>query len=288
MKKTSNANNVSVGEYLIHNGQEFKTEEFDLSPSSNLPGIYEVIRIIDGVPLFFEDHFKRLLRSASLLGYDIKITEDAIYSYIARLVSLNDCKYGNVRIIINMLGTADEQIYVFFIHSKYPTDEEIKEGVHAILYSVERDNPNAKSMNLSYREKVDLAISDAKAYEALLVNRNGYITEGSKSNFFAVKGDKIYTSPIKDVLPGITREMVMKICDSLKYKVVESLIPAGDLNNMDGLFMTGTSPQVLPISSVDDMKFKSPSNKIITSIRTSYQSLVDSYVNEKKTQLPLC
>lgn len=286
MGKTLNAKSESVEEYIIQNGQSFKTVEFDLSPSSMLPGVYEVIRIIDGTPLFFEDHFKRLSHSASILGYKINNTEKTIYSYIMKLIELNNCRYENVKIIINMLNTADEQTYMFFIHSKYPSEDEVNHGVHAILYSAERDNPNAKSMNLSYREKIDTAISNAGAYEALLVNRNGDITEGSKSNFFAVKEDLLYTSPLKDVLPGITREMVMKICHSLKYKVVESLVSVRDIDKMDGLFMTGTSPQVLPISSVDDMTFKSSSNEIILSIKNAYQDLVNSYIREKKNSSP--
>lgn len=282
MEKTLNSNSESSEEYLIYNGQQYKSQEFDLSPSSRLPGIYEVIRIIDSVPLFFEDHFERLIHSGNFLGYKIGVSEKSIYSYILKLIELNNCRYGNVKTIINMLDTPDEQIYMFFIHSKYPSEDEANQGVIATLYHAERDNPNAKSMNLSYREKISLAISSTDAYEALLVNRNGDITEGSKSNFFAVKGDVLYTSPLKDVLPGITREMVMKICHSLKYKVVENLIPVRDLYKMDGLFITGTSPQVLPIASVDDMTFKSSSNEIIISIKTAYQDLVDSYISEKK------
>ena len=84
------------------------------------------------------------------------------------------------------------------------------------LYFGERENPNAKIINLSFREKVNKKIREKNAYEAILVDRKGYITEGSKSNIFMIKDNMLLTSPVKAVLPGVTRGEIIDIAEEVK------------------------------------------------------------------------
>lgn len=281
--KTNKKNNGEIlGEYAIYNGKPVDINDFDVESSKKLPGVYEVIRIIDGVPLFMENHMERFRYSASLLGWKINLSDEDLYENVINLLRINNLKIGNIKLIVNMLSTSNQQVYAFIIKSRYPSKTEVDEGVKAILYHAERENPNAKSINLSYREMIDRQISTSGAYEALLVNKENEITEGSRSNFFAVKDKLIFTSPLKDVLPGVTRGMVLEICSRLGLTVVESPVYENELKYLNGIFMTGTSPQVLPISSVGDMKFQSAQNKIIRDIMVGYESLVAEYIKSKK------
>lgn len=275
-------NGEIVGEYVIHNKKMIKNDDFDYSLTKKYPGIYEVIRIIDGVPLFLEKHLKRFRSSSSLLGFELKEPDESIRGTIKELSSVNNLAIGNVKIIINNLEKAVQDSYVFYIKSSYPSAEQVKSGVPAILYHAERNNPNAKTTDLNIREKIDEKIKSSSVYEAILVNKDDEITEGSKSNIFVVKGEEIYTSPLKNVLPGVTRGFVIDICINLGLNIHETLMSTSFLDDCDGLFLTGTSPQVLPISSVDGKKFPSPQNAVIDRIMKAYENQVKTYINEHK------
>lgn len=275
-------NNEMAGSYVLHNGKTINISEFDYSLTKQYPGVYEVIRIIDGVPLFIERHLKRFRASSGLMGWELKESDENIYRFLKELVTLANCQYGNMKIVINNLKNPIQDCYVYMIKSSYPTIQQVENGVPVILYRAERNNPNAKSTDLGFREKINDEISKNNAYEALLVNKHNQITEGSKSNVFFVKGEDVYTPPLENVLPGVTRGYVLEICSSLGLRLVESAIDAGFLSEIDGLFLTGTSPQVLPISSVDDITFMSASNNIVTKIRKAYEKLVSDYVESNK------
>lgn len=271
-----------VQEYVLYNGGIIRREEFDYSKTNILPGVYEVIRIIDGVPLFLEQHMSRFFTSANFLGYEISFNEDEITDQIYKLLEANNYAVGNIKLVINSLDKETQNSYMFYMPSKYPSEDEVKNGVSVILYHQERENPNAKSSNLSYRDSIVQEIKKHNAYEALLVNKENEITEGSKSNFFGVKGEEIYTAPIETILPGVTRRFILDICASQNIKVIESAIDLDSLASFDGLFITGTSPQVLPVSMVDDMPFDSVNNNIIERIRKAYTDKVAEYVQKNK------
>jgi len=274
--------NELINNYVIENGSIIRSNDFDYMKTKSFPGVYEVVRIIDGVPLFMERHLSRFRTSSKLLGYELKIDDESIIRYVQELITVNNCFLGNVKIVVNNLHKPIQDNYVFFIKSKYPSPSEIEKGVPTILFYGERNNPNAKSTDLTLREKINQEISKYNVYEALLVNKDDEITEGSKSNIFAVKENCVYTPPAKDVLQGVTRGYIIEICNSLGYELSEAPIPVKKLPDMDGLFMTGTSPQVLPICSVDGIKLFSSTNPVIEKIRLQYNKLVNDYIKEKK------
>ena len=121
-----------------------------------------------------------------------------------------------------------------------------------------------------------------KAFEALLVDSNGYIPEGSRSNIFFIKGDTVYTAPKGDVLLGITREYILKTCKELNIRVIEENIHICDLAKLDGAFMSGTSVNVLPIASIDDIKLNSVDNEIIRAVNNGYMDGMEKDIINKR------
>jgi branched-chain amino acid aminotransferase len=271
-----------TNDYIIHNGLPLKAEELDSKRLLEFPGVYEVIRVIDGIPLFWEKHIERFRSSANLINFIIQFSSQDLRKFMRKLMEINNCRAGNVKIVINNHEKDGQDSYTFFIHSKYPSKTEIQYGVPSILYYGERSNPNAKTTDLTFREGVTAQVEAKKAYEALLVNKENEVTEGSKSNIFLVKGREVFTPPLKSVLPGVTRGFVIDICRDLGLAVHEAAIGIHMLEDIDGLFMTGTSPQVLPLSSVDNLKFESASNPVISEIRISYEKLVMEYIESHK------
>ena len=269
----------TIGKIYIKNGQLFEIENMYNEEVKN-NSIYEVIRMVKGVPLFMEDHIIRLVNSASLMGYDIKENISTIFDGVGKLILGNDFIDGNFKILISEKNGSINYI-CFFIESHYPDEEMYKKGVPSVLYFTERENPNAKALNLEYKSKVKKILEETKAYEALLVNEKGFLTEGSRSSLFIVIEGCVYTSPGKGVLLGITRQKVLKLCRQLLIPIMETDLHVDILAEADALFITGTSPKILPISTVNGDAVGSPNNKIL-------QRIIDAYNNEIMDYISSC
>ena len=139
--------------------------------------------------------------------------------------------------------------------TRYPSDEQYKTGVPAELFHGERKNPTVKMMDQTLRDATDAAIKENKLYEVILVDRDGLITEGSRSNIFFIKDGEVYTSPLHQVLPGVTRGKIVEIIGNKGAKIHERPIPETEIGSFDAAFISGTSPKVLPISAIGDIKY---------------------------------
>lgn len=244
--------------------------------------VYEVIRVIDGVPLFLEEHMDRLVKSSDMISMDIRPLSGSIASNIKKLIEINNKPAKNLKILAYKGDKSYIDYSIFFIQSNYPQPELYDKGIKAILFNALRENPNAKVQNSGLRERVNKALSESSAYEALLVNESGEITEGSKSNVFFVKNNSLYTSPKQEVLLGVTRTRVIELARSLGIEIIEASIHKSFLEKCDGLFITGTSPKVLPISNVDEFNYESSKNETILAIMKAYDSLIEDYIKRHK------
>ena len=276
--------NEILEKYLAVNGRIIPVSEAGNISEGSSGTIYEVIRVISGIPLFMERHIERLEASARLIGYSIDSISNNIRQSIAELIKANDNPEKNIRIVVYNMENTVPDYSIYFIHSSYPTPEQYETGVHGILLKEERSNPNAKVVNSGYKERVAAALADANAYEALLVNSKDEIPEGSRSNVFFIKNNEVLTAPKGNVLIGITRVYVFEICRDLGIEIIEKPISVSMLREMDGVFITGTSPKILPISTIDDMSFNSARNPVIKTIMTSYNDRIEEYIKKKTVE----
>jgi branched-chain amino acid aminotransferase len=128
--------------------------------------------------------------------------------------------------------------------------------VKGILFYAERKDPVSKVINHKLRSSIFHKLILDGGYEALLVNENGLVTEGSRSNIFFLKNDTLVTAPDRMILSGITRKYILDICKENNIKVRIACVKAARISDFEAVFMTGTSPMVLPFSSIDDKVFK--------------------------------
>lgn len=269
-------------DYFLMNGQVLNSEEFEPVEIIESTSVYEVIRIIEGVPLFLEEHLARLQKSLALLNSSVTIDTIDIEKQIHQLIKINRCYDYNMKLIINNLSSPAPNIFLFFISSKYPSQEEYKEGVATILYAAERKNPNIKVLLKDFRQNIEGKLRKVNAYEAILVNQDQEITEGSRSNIFFVKEDILYTSPAEKVLKGVTRNRIFKLCKSQGIPVVETPISIDFLKECDGLFISSTPFKILPISTVGNDSYNSAINPIVLKVMEAYDNLIKNYINAKK------
>lgn len=257
-----------LNKFFLYNDEVKNREESPKYISNKGKSIYEVIRIIDGKPLFLEPHLKRMENSCSITGLKIWLTGEEIKRRIKKLVEVNKVYNGNIKIIFDF---SSENIFLaYFSKYYYPPIEYYKVGVDTIFFHGEREEPNAKVINTAFREKVNKRIEEEGVFEAILVDNKGNITEGSKSNIFMIKGDKVVTAPVGDVLPGVTRNIIIKTCKDMGFEVSEEKVNYKQIEKFDALFISGTSPKVLPIKSVEHIEFHSSENKVLMSIMKAY------------------
>jgi branched-chain amino acid aminotransferase len=248
-------------------------------PQKNV--VYEIIRVIDGVPLFFEKHYSRMQNSIKSVSSELAADKNELRRQICNLVCEEGTQNCNVKIIAyNIEGK--ENILMYISKSYYPGTEEISTGVPVGLMHFERSNPNAKIVNNAYKHEAAKRIAEGKVFEVLLVNNNNKITEGSKSNVFFIVGNKVVTSPDSYILKGITREYIFEACKRLNLEIVEKLIGLDELDRVDGLFISGTSIKVLPVYAIEHRCFKSASNPVVISIKDCFDEIINQYVNDFK------
>lgn len=271
----------AIEKYYMVNGSLTSTDNLNIFYSIEKPPIYEVIRVIDGIPLFLEDHLERMRKSGELVGVNINRLGKDIEKDLMKLIEANGIKNLNVKLLCADIEGKGQVFLAYFIKSFYPPDEYYRDGIHTILFHHERENPNAKVLKSSFKEEVANKLEENNAFEALLVNKDGYITEGSRSNMFFVKEKKIYTAPKGAVLLGITRQHIMEVCKELNIEVVEENIHVDDLQTLNGAFMSGTSVNVLPISTIDNIKLDSVNNHIIRKVANGYENKMKEYIKSK-------
>ncbi|OAJ72567.1 branched-chain amino acid aminotransferase [Brevibacillus sp. SKDU10] len=229
-------------------------------------GIFEGIRVYNGNIFRLQEHIERLYESALsiMLVIPMKIEEmmDAVVetvrknelrdAYIRLVISRGDgdlgldprsCKRANIVIIVEQLRLFPQELY--------------ETGLKIVTVPTRRNKPDAlnpkiKSLNYLNNVMVRMEASMANVSEALMLNSEGYVTEGSGDNIFLVKKGVIYTPPTYlGALDGITRQAIMDIARELGYVVKEEPFTRHDVYIADEVFLTGTAAEVISVSEVD-------------------------------------
>jgi branched-chain amino acid aminotransferase len=241
--------------------------------------IYEVLRVIDGVPLFFEDHYNRMEHSCRSIGLACPVTEHLLKQDIVLLCESNNITDGNVRIRLFISVENPLSVTEFIPHS-YPTDEDYLKGVITGLLHAERNNPSAK-IEQDIRVLANQALKNGGFYEVLLVDKEGNITEGSRSNLVFIKNEALYTCPLDKVLTGITLMKVLQIAKNENIPVIYKAIKETNIMQYESLFITGTSPKILPVFKAEETTFN-VQNPLITILQQKYNKIIADYINDNK------
>ena len=266
-----------IAKYSICNNELVENAEVKAGFS-----VYEVVKIISGIPLFFESHMKRLSNSLQLSGIsDFIITPKEFLHHVLELCKSNQLYFGNIELrVVSNSGNID--CYIGFIRHSYPQPMNYISGIEASLINIERDNPNAKVKYSKARIEADKFLAEKDVFEVLLVDDQGYITEGSRSNMFFIKESVVYTAPIENVLPGITRKYVIEALRQLGVEFIEQKISIDELQLIDAVFMCGTSPGILPVRDIDGYGFD-VNNKLLRAIMLRFNDIIKQYVIKNST-----
>ncbi len=249
-------NSAMSYQYFSHNGQVLAIDQA-VVPLSNIEyaygfGVYETIRVSNGLPHFLAEHCQRLMTSAQAIGLEHTFTPDIVSQDISELIKANQVESCNLK--ITLIGGRDEvsaNLYIMCLNPLFPDRKLYKTGVHCTTYRHERPFPQAKTLNMlpsyiAYRQA-----KAAGAYDALLINNHGCITEGTRTNFLAIKDRTIFTPQEDDILLGVMRSAVLKVAQDNGFKVEEKDLQLPEIPDYDGAFLTSTSSKIMPIRSID-------------------------------------
>ena len=247
--------NECYGKKFILNGVLQSSDMFDNSLVYEGDSIYEVLRMAKGHPVFFDDHMDRLLSSVRLRKKNLLAEPRVIRRDVINLAKCERRKDVNLKIVFNY-NRESHNYLIYFIEPIYPSEEQYRKGVKGILFHAERKDPESKVINHKLRSEIYHKLILLGGYEALLVNEENCITEGSRTNIFFYRNGELTTAPDEKVLNGITRKHILEICIEKNIRVEFKCVPVDSLSGFEAVFMTGTSPVVLPFSNIDDVNFR--------------------------------
>ena len=263
------------GLYYFHNRSFLSTDNISIDYLKNGISYYEVLRVINGKPLFLKDHLERFEMSVRKSLFPDFLKNYDFNSIISQLCSINRLKEGNIKMVLNI--TEKPSLYIYFVPHRYPTPENYTHGIKMLSQKLERPDPAIKAVNLNLREKTESLIQQHGIYEILLVDQNGMVTEGSKSNIFFIKDKKVFTAPEHTVLSGITRKYVFSVCHDLSVDLVEQCIPFEIIASYEAVFISGTSPKILPVKQIDNISFH-VNNLTMKNIITRYENIIQKSI----------
>nr|WP_244825555.1 aminotransferase class IV [Carboxylicivirga linearis] len=269
-----------AGQYFYINRTLKSINFFNSQSDDNCVCVYEVFRVEDTVPLFINDHLKRLKNSANIANLDLWKSNSQIKQIVKTLIAANNLEIGNIKLEFRMKPNGDREFLAFLLPVHYPETKQYTEGVVACFQEAERQNPTAKIFNAEVRGEANNIIEKEHVYETVLVNHHNQITEGSRSNLFFIKDGIFITAPDEMVLPGVIRQKLIEIIINKGWGIKFEAINLENVAKMEAAFITGTSPRVLPIKAIDAQKLNA-NHPLIKEISAELNILIKQYKEEK-------
>lgn len=251
-------------------------------------GVFEGIRVYDGNIFKLDEHLERLYQSAQSIMLDIPYDKEEMQQIIVDTVKKNNLASAYIRVVISRgsgnLGLdpascSTPQIIVIAESLALFPKELYQRGLRIGSVATRRNRPDVlspqvKSLNYLNNILVKLEANQAGVDEALMLNDQGYVTEGSADNIFIVKNGKILTPPVYlGALEGITRNAIIDLAEKEGYKVEETPFTRHDVYVADEVFLTGTAVEVIAVVEVDGRKIQDGKPGEIT------EKLLDSFRN---------
>jgi branched-chain amino acid aminotransferase len=262
-------------------------------------GVYETMVAADARVFRIDDHIDRLFMSAHALRLEMSVSKDQMRDLIAETLQRNGLHDAYIRIVVTrgigfpVLDPRTPTAGVTTVIMTH-TREQPKElagtyrhdGIDLHIVWMRKTPPESlppqvKSLNYLNQVLARMEATDAGADEAVMLDTDGYVAEGSGDNIFAIRGDELVTPGVQTILPGITRITVLEIAPSVGLAPVERNMTPHDLISADEVFLTSTYGGVIPVATVGGRKVGTtvPGEKTME-LRSRYEEfLYDSHTS---------
>ena len=252
-------------------------------------GVFEGIRFYNGKAFRLSEHLKRLQDSANVLNIEIPYSDTALTKAVEKLIDKNGNETGYIRLIVTRgvgsLGIDPANCHkptVVMMASPLSivSAEKRRQGLRVMISGVRRMpvdvlDPRVKSLNYLNNVMAKMQANTAGMDEAIMLNAEGNIAEGSADNVFIVKDGALYTPDVScGALEGITRNIVIKLAGDYGVTVRESRLTPYDLHSADECFLTGTGVELLPVAKVDGRKMKTCPGEMFAMIEEGFRKVI--------------
>ncbi len=249
-------------------------------------GVFEGLRFYDGRILKLGAHLDRLMDSAKALAINMPVTKEAMTIALRDVVQAFHGNDGYIRLIITRgvgpLGIDPRQcevgnMVIIADELKMVSEEVRSKGAKLIVASTRRlagDQLDSRIKSLNYVNQImgRIEANIAGADEAIVLNQNGYIAEGTADNIFAVSDGELLTPSVTDgALDGITRGIVLDIARNLSIPVKECSLTLYDLYTADECFLTGTGAELIPVREITGRDIESSPGPVYRKISERFQ-----------------
>ncbi|MDM5255429.1 branched-chain-amino-acid transaminase [Bacillus toyonensis] len=257
-------------QYIYMNGEFVEKEKAVVSVYDHGflygDGVFEGIRSYGGNVFCLKEHVKRLYESAKSILLTIPMPVEEMEEAVLQTLQKNEYADAYIRLIVSR-GKGDlgldprscvkPSVIIIAEQLKLFPQEFYDNGLSVVSVASRRNTPDAldpriKSMNYLNNVLVKIEAAQAGVLEALMLNQQGYVCEGSGDNVFIVKDGKVLTPPsYLGALEGITRNSVIELCERLNISCKERPFTRHDVYVADEVFLTGTAAELIPVVKVD-------------------------------------
>jgi branched-chain amino acid aminotransferase len=251
-------------------------------------GLFETLRTYEQKPFRLEDHVARISNSAHYFDIPFRYTSQQIRQIIEQLLTGNNLKDAYIRMTlsrgvgVNGLIPKGTCTPTFVVHAKplitYPALL-YKTGVSLITSHIRRSATCPischKTLNFLTNYLIKREATEKGAHDALILNTDNFIAECAVSNIFVVEKSAVITPPLKaNVLPGITRKIVLDLCKENGIYVLEELFGMERILGANEVFITNSLMEIMPVSRIDGHTVGKPTPDTITKLlHHKYKSL---------------
>ncbi|HLC65202.1 MAG TPA: branched-chain amino acid transaminase [Candidatus Nanoarchaeia archaeon] len=251
--------------------------------------VFEGIRFYktDKGPAVFrlKEHMARLLKSAKVFNMKIPFTQEQLEEATLETIRKNKIDAGYIRPIaffgygkmgLNPEGAPVDVAIAVWPWGSYLGEEAVKVKISKYMRIHPKSLISDAKVSGHYVNSIlaSLEAKEAGYQECLLLDYTGNIAEGPGENFFLIKKGKLYTPQLGNILPGITRDSIMKIAKDLGYDSEEKVISVKDAKSADECFYTGTAAEVTGIRQIDDVQIGDDNYPITKKLKTAFLDVV--------------
>jgi branched-subunit amino acid aminotransferase/4-amino-4-deoxychorismate lyase len=249
------ANYMTLPALVLRNGKLVLPAQANISVFNpalyGAHGVYESLQVVNGTVFEQVAHVDRLMQSAGLLGITVAAPRSTVDGWLHEVLDANHARDCVLRMLVLGAGLREESVTFVWPQEApvYPAPL-YDPGAGVITFEGERFLPSCKSLNTLVSSLARRRAVATGAHEAFL-HHGGHLTEGSNSNLFVVIEDELLTPPAAQVLPGVTRDVVLRLADKYSVPYREVALPLASVPRWSECFITSTNRHVMPVAIVD-------------------------------------
>ena len=263
-------------------------------------GIWEALRLHEGILVFMDQHLDRLWQAAATIGMDLKMTKEELTEKVWKTLNANNMTNNvHVRFMVTRgikktpsqdprLTISGPNIVIIAEH-KLASNESKQKGITLFTSSIRRGSPDYLDPRLNCHSKLHevqalVQAIEAGADEALMLDINGFVATCNATNFFIIKNGEVFTSTGQYCMNGITRNSIIRVCKENNISCHQVNFSLFDVYGADEAFVTGTFGGVTPVTKIDGRVIGTgnygPMSQKLSSL---YESLIHAEVEYQKT-----